>query len=131
MADAVGASLECALGGYPVFLGDAWSPGWDPEGVLDLADDVPGAPNLWTDGGRDEDPDALIGVAGAGAFVRSVPWVLMVELGGMLKTWMLLKMLLVSFLWSLAGSRLFKGRNIGESFLLCKPSCRCILVLIT
>ena len=32
-------------------------------------------PNIWTAGSRGEDLDAFVGVAGAGAFVRSVPWV--------------------------------------------------------
>ena len=31
------------------------------------------APNIWTDGSRDEDLDAMVGVAGAGAFVKNVP----------------------------------------------------------
>ena len=30
---------------------------------------VPRNPNIWTDGSRDEDLDALVGVARAGAFV--------------------------------------------------------------
>ena len=37
--------------------------------------EVPAHPNIWTDGSRDEDLDALIGIAGAGAFVRSATWV--------------------------------------------------------
>ena len=41
----------------------------------DLADSVPDHPNIWTDGSRDEDLDAMVGVAGAGAFVKDVPWV--------------------------------------------------------
>ena len=68
IADTADAALECALGGYPVSLGEAWNPGWDPEDIVDWADDVPASPNFWTDGSRDEDLDALIGVAGAGAF---------------------------------------------------------------
>ena len=47
-----------------------------PEDIADLANDVPAAPDFWTDGSRDEDLDALVDVAGAGAFTRSVPWVL-------------------------------------------------------
>ena len=35
---------------------------------------MPANPNIWTDGGRDGDLDALVDVAGAGAFVKSVPW---------------------------------------------------------
>ena len=40
-----------------------------------MADGVPDHPNIWTDGSRDEDLDAMVGVAGAGAFVNDVPWV--------------------------------------------------------
>ena len=69
------AALETALGAYPVHPGGSWRPGWDPEDISDLADDVPDHPNIWTDGSRDEDLDAMVGVAGAGAFVNDVPWV--------------------------------------------------------
>ena len=75
LADTVDASLETALGGYPLSLGSNWNPGWDPEDIVDLADDFPATPNMWTDGSRDEDLDALVRVAGAGAFTASVPWV--------------------------------------------------------
>ena len=70
--DCVDAALETALGAYPVHHGDAWRPGWDPEDISDLAEDVPAHPNIWTDGSRDEDLDAIVGVAGAGAFVKEV-----------------------------------------------------------
>ena len=40
-----------------------------------MADDVTGNPNIWTDGSRNEDLDAMVGVAGAGAYVQNVPWV--------------------------------------------------------
>ena len=73
--DCVDAALETALGAYPVHPGEAWRPGWDPEDISDLAEDVPAHPNIWTDGSRDEDLDAMVGVAGAGAFVKEVPWV--------------------------------------------------------
>ena len=73
--DCVDAALETALGAYPIHPGDAWRPGWDPEDISDLADGVPDHPNIWTDGSRDEDLDAMVGVAGAGAFVNDVPWV--------------------------------------------------------
>ena len=75
VADTVDASLENALGCYPVHPGDAWNPDWDTEDVLDLAEDVPASSNIWTDGSRDEDLDSMVGVAGAGAFVQAVPWV--------------------------------------------------------
>ena len=73
--DNVDAALETALAAYPVHPGHAWRPGWDPEDVSDLADDVPAFPNIWTDGSRDEDLDAMVGVAGSGAYVKNVPWV--------------------------------------------------------
>ena len=73
--DCVDAALETALGAYPVHLHEAWRPGWDLEDISDLAEDVPPHPNFWIDGSRDEDLDAMVGVAGAGAFVKTVPWV--------------------------------------------------------
>ena len=38
-----------------------------------MAADVPGQPEIWSDGSRDEDPDALIGVAGAWAVCSCGP----------------------------------------------------------
>ena len=64
--------METALGAYPVHPGDGWTPGWDPEDISDLVEDVPAHPNIWTDGGRDEDLEAMFGVAGAGAYAREV-----------------------------------------------------------
>ena len=75
MADGADAAFECALGAYLVHPGSLWDLGWHPEDVNDLAGDVPADPNIWTDGSGDEGLDALVGVAGAGAFVWSVPWV--------------------------------------------------------
>ena len=71
--DCVDAALETALGAYPTHPGEVWMPGWDPEDISDLADNVPGHPNIWTDGSREEDLDAMVGVPGAGAFVKDVP----------------------------------------------------------
>ena len=62
--------MERAPGAYPVRLAAAWSPGWDPHNISDLADDIPPNPNIWTDGSMGEDLDAMVVVAGAGAFVR-------------------------------------------------------------
>ena len=73
--DSVHAAMESALGDYPIHLHEAWRPGWDPEDISDLAEDVPPHPNVWTDCSRDEDLDAMVGVAGAGAFVTTVRWV--------------------------------------------------------
>ena len=67
VADSADASLESALGAYPLDPGGDWNPGWDLEDIADLVDGVPGQPNVWTDGSTDEDPDALVGIAGAGA----------------------------------------------------------------
>ena len=58
MAD--GAALECALGAYPVHPGSLWDSGKHPEDVNDLAGDVPANPDIWADGSRDEDLDALV-----------------------------------------------------------------------
>ena len=46
--DSVDAALETALGAYPIYPGEAWRPGWDPEDVSDFAENVPGLPNIWT-----------------------------------------------------------------------------------
>ena len=62
------------LGAYPLDPAGAWNPSWEPEDIADLAHGLPTNHNIWTDGSRDEDLDALIGVAWAGAFVRAVPW---------------------------------------------------------
>ena len=69
------AVLESALGAYPLDTAEAWRPQWDPEDIADISEGMPATPNIWTDGRRDEDLDALDGIAGAGAYVRSVPWV--------------------------------------------------------
>ena len=73
--DCVDAALETALGAYPIRPGEDWKPHWDLDDIEDLANSVPAHPNIWTDGSRDEDLDAMVGVAGAGAFVKEVPWV--------------------------------------------------------
>ena len=93
MAD--GAALECALGAYPVHPGSLWDSGKHPEDVNDLAGDVPANPDIWADGSRDEDLDALVDC-------RATPRIL---------TWMMMS--LVSFLWSVAFFKQFKGRSIG------------------
>ena len=49
-----------------------WLPGLDGEDIPVMSD-VPDQRNLWTDGSRDEDPDALVGIAGAQSFVLGVP----------------------------------------------------------
>ena len=75
MVDSVDAALENALVAYTQDPASAWRPGWDPEDIADLSDDMLAHRKIWTDGNREEDFDALVGVAGAGAFGRSVPFV--------------------------------------------------------
>ena len=68
----LGRSLEKALGPYPLSTHSAWHPFWDQDDSQDMADDVPVAPNIWTDGGsREPIPHLDLEVAGAGAFVHS------------------------------------------------------------
>ena len=55
--------LENALGPYSLSTISDWHPFWDLDDVQDMVDDVPVAPNIWTDGD--------VEVAGAGAFVHS------------------------------------------------------------
>ena len=69
--DSVDAALENGLVAYPMHLAGVWRPGWDPEDIIDLAEDVPANPNIsgmktWM---------RWLGVAGSGAFDRSVNWV--------------------------------------------------------
>ena len=49
----------------------AWHLFWDQDDVQDMVDDVPVAPNIWTDGSREPIPHLDVEVAGAGAFVHS------------------------------------------------------------
>ena len=79
---------------------------------MDLAGGLPANPNIRTDGSRDEDLDALVGVAGAGASHGSF----MVEPGVMLKifTWMMMPP--VFFLWCLVGSRQCNVLSTGEGY---------------
>ena len=65
MADSVYASLEVALCAYPLDTGSSWNPGF--EDIADTTGAVPGKLGVWTDGSRDEDLDALVAIAGAGA----------------------------------------------------------------
>ena len=60
---------------YSLDAGSGWDPGCDPEDVADMANCALGQPNTWTGGGRDEDLDALVGVAGIGAYARTLPWI--------------------------------------------------------
>ena len=63
--------LENALGSYPLSASSTWHPFWDQDDVQDMVDDVPVAPNIWTDGSREPIPHLDVEIAGAGAFVHS------------------------------------------------------------
>ena len=54
--------LEKALGPYPLSTHSAWHPFWDQDDAQDMADDVPVAPNIWTDGSREPIPHLLVRV---------------------------------------------------------------------
>ena len=41
VVDGVDATLENALGAYPLHPAEAWGPQWDPEDIADLSEDVP------------------------------------------------------------------------------------------
>ena len=64
-------NLEKVLGPYPLSTHSAWHPFWDQDDAQDMVDDVPVAPNIWTDGSREPIPHLDVEVAGAGAFVLS------------------------------------------------------------
>ena len=129
--DSVDAALETALGAYTIHPGGAWNPGWDPEDIVDLTDNVPNHPNIWTDGSRDEDFDALLGVAGSGAFVKDVPWVFDGRAWGHAQDLDVDEDASRIFLLFLGHYRRSSGLNTGVLFLLCRPSCWFTLALIT
>ena len=70
-SDLASSCLENALGPYSLSTTSAWHPFWDQDDVQDMVDDVPVAPNIWTDGSREPIPHLDVEVAGAGAFVHS------------------------------------------------------------
>ena len=49
-SDLASSCFENALGPYPLSTTSAWHPFWDQDDVQDMVDDVPVAPNIWTDG---------------------------------------------------------------------------------
>ena len=120
----VDAALERALGAYPVHPSEAWSPGWDPEDISDSAAN----PNMWTDGSRDEDLDAIVGVAGAGAFVNSVPCVFDDRAWGQAQDLDLDGD--AAHIFSMVPADCSARGILGLS-LLCRLSCRCIWVSTT
>ena len=70
-SDLASSCLENALGPYPRCTSSAWHPFWDQDDVQDMVDDVPVAPNIWTDGSWEPIPHLDVEIAGAGAFVHS------------------------------------------------------------
>ena len=70
-SDLASHSLENALGPHPLSTHSAWHPFLDQDDVQDMVDDVPFAPNIWTDGSREPIPHLDVEIAGAGASVHS------------------------------------------------------------
>ena len=70
-SDLASSCLENAFGPYPLSAFSAWQPFWDQDDVQDMIDDVPDAPNIWTDGSWEPIPHLDVEIAGAGAFVHS------------------------------------------------------------
>ena len=70
-SDLASHNLEKALGPYPLSTHSTWHPFWDQDDAQDMVDDVPVAPNIWTDGSREPIPHLDVEVAGAGAFIHS------------------------------------------------------------
>ena len=129
--DVVDAALEKALGPYPLELARAWCPEWDPADIIDLADDMPANPNIWTDGSRDEDLDAMVGVAGSGAYVKSVSWVFDDRAWGHAQDLDLDDDAPRIFPWFLGLCRRSSEASIGVLSGLCRLLCQFIWVLTT
>ena len=70
-SDLASSCLENALGSYPLSASSAWHPFWDQDDMQDMIDDVPVAPNIWTDGSREPISHLDVETAGVGAFVHS------------------------------------------------------------
>ena len=70
-SDLASSCLENTFGSYPLSTTSAWHPFWDEDDIQDMVDDVPVAPNIWTDGSRELIPHLDVDIAGAGAFVHS------------------------------------------------------------
>ena len=63
-------ALRMLFGPYALSATSARHPFWDQDDVQDMVDDVPVAPNIWTDGSREPIPHLDVEIAGAGAFVH-------------------------------------------------------------
>ena len=57
-SDLASHALEKALGPNPLSTHSARHPFWDQDDVQDMVDDVPVAPNIWTDGSREPYPSS-------------------------------------------------------------------------
>ena len=123
-------ALEKALGPHPLSTHSAWHPFWDQDDAQDMVDDVPVAPNIWTDGSKEPIPHLDVEVAGAGAFVHSPAvifdsnhWGYAQDLDDPHEG--------SSHIFSgfLALFSLSRGLNVGGLFLLFKPILAFILVL--
>ena len=128
-SDLASHSLEKALGPYPLSTHSAWHPFWDQDGAQDMVDDVPVAPNIWTDGSREPIPHLDVEVAGAGAFVHFQLSSLIVIIGAMLKILMASRRAAPTLSrGSLVQYSRLRGPSIGVLFLLCKLIREFILV---
>ena len=73
--DSVHVAMESALGVYPFHLHEAWRPGWDPEDISDLAEDVPLIPMFGLMAAGMRTLMLWLGLLGLFAFVKTVRWV--------------------------------------------------------
>ena len=127
--DNVDASLESALGAYPAVPGGRCCLVgilltlliWLIMSLLILI--------IWTDGSRDEDLDAMVGVAGAGAFVKEVPWVFDGRAWGHAQDLDLGNDATRIFSMVPGILQTVSVLNTGGLFLLCRPLCLSILEL--
>ena len=74
---------------------------WDEDDVQDMVDDVPVAPNIWTDGSREPIPHLDVDVAGTGAFVHSPSFIFDNH------HWVMLKILMIRMKAALTSFRVF------------------------
>ena len=91
-----------------------------------MIDDVPVAPNIWTDGSREPIPHLDVEIAGAGAFVHSPAIIFDSKHWGHAQG---VRAALTSFREFWAQFSLSKGLSIGWLFLLCRLFLVFLLVL--
>ena len=129
-SDLASSCLENALGPCTLSTTSVWHPFWDQDDVQDMIDDVPVAPNIWTDGSRERIPHLDVEIAGAvPSFILQLSS-LMIIIGVMLKILMIvMKAAPTSSQVSLAHFSLSKELSVGGLFLLCKLILVFILVL--